>query len=159
MVIISDTGPLIALAKTHNLIILKKLFERVIITPSVFHELRIFSSKPGASELREAFEIQKWIEASEPIEVPPILGVLDPGEAESIVLAKKRNLVLLIDERKGRKIAKKENVKITGTGAVLLAAKQKGIIKKVSPIIDQFTEIGYRISNGLKEKILRLAQE
>jgi hypothetical protein len=47
MIIVSDAGPLIALAKTNHLNILRKLFEKVIIPPSVFDELRISTSRPG----------------------------------------------------------------------------------------------------------------
>ncbi|UCH95159.1 MAG: DUF3368 domain-containing protein [Candidatus Aminicenantes bacterium] len=160
MIIISDAGPLIALAKTKKLNILKRLFEKVKIPPSVFHELRITSSRPGAIEFIEAIEKNKWIEVIESAHVPHILlNVIDQGEAEAIALAKKEGLVLLIDERRGRKIAKKEKVKITGTGAVLVAAKKKGILKKVSPALNELLECGYRISKRLQKKILALAEE
>jgi len=160
MIIVSDAGPLIALAKTKKLDILKRLFEKVRIPPSVFHELRITSSRPGAAEFKEALEITKWIEVSTPVNIPHILlDAIEQGEAEAIALAKKEGLVLLIDERKGRKIAKKEKIKITGTGAILVAAKKKGIIKKVSPALNELLECGYRISKRLRKKILTLAEE
>lgn len=160
MVIISDAGPLIALSKTGNLNILKQLFKKVKIPPAVFEELKISSPRPGSIKLREAIEITKWIKISKPGRIPgTIMNSLDRGEAEAIVLAKKEGLVLLIDERRGRKFAKKESVKITGTGAVLAAAKQKGIIKNVSHVLNELMESGYRISNPLREKILQIAGE
>jgi predicted nucleic acid-binding protein len=160
MIIVSDAGPLIGLAKIRKLNILNKLFEKVKIPPSVFHELRITSSRPGAIEFKEAIEITKWIEVSDPVNIPHILlNAIEQGEAEAIALAKKEGLVLLIDERRGRKIAKKEKVKITGTGAVLVAAKKKGVIKKVSPVLNELLECGYRISGGLRKRILALAEE
>lgn len=160
MIIVSDAGPLIALAKTKKLDILKRLFKKVKIPPSVFHELRITSSRPGAIEFKEAIEITKWIEVSDPVHIPHILlDAIEPGEAEAIALAKKEGLVLLIDERRGRKIAQKEKVKITGTGAILAAAKKKGIIKKVDPALNELLECGYRISKRLRKKIMALAEE
>ncbi|MGD2091693.1 MAG: DUF3368 domain-containing protein [Candidatus Aminicenantes bacterium] len=48
---------------------------------------------------------------------------------------------------------------MTGTGAVLVAAKKKGIIEKVSPTLNELLECGYRISNRLQKKILALAEE
>ena len=137
VIIVSDAGPLIGLAKIRKLNILNRLFEKVKIPPSVFHELRITSSRPGAIELKEAIEITKWIEVSEPAHIPHILlNAIAQGEAEAIALAKKEGLVLLIDEKRGRKVAQKEKIKITGTGAVLVTAKKKGIIEKVSPTLD-----------------------
>jgi predicted nucleic acid-binding protein len=160
MIIVSDAGPLIALAKIRELNILNRLFEKVKIPPSVFHELRLTSSRPGAIEFKEAIEITKWIEVSDPAHIPHILlYAIEQGEAEAIALAKKDGLVLLIDERRGRKIANKEKVKITGTGAVLVAAKKKGIIKKVSPALNKLLGCGYRISNRLQKKILALVEE
>jgi predicted nucleic acid-binding protein len=160
MNIISDAGPLIALAKTKNLMILERLFEKVKIPPSVLYELRISTSQPGTFDLKAAVEKNKWIEVSSQVKVPPILmNSLDQGEAEAIILAKTEGLVLLIDERRGRRVAKKEKVKITGTGAVLVAAKQKGIIQRVSPILDDLVGCGYRISKSLQKKILKLAGE
>jgi len=136
------------------------LFEKVKIPPAVFNELRITSSRPGAIELKEAIEISKWIEVSDPSHIPNILfNAIEQGEADAIALAKKGRLVLLIDERRGRKIAIKEKVKITGTGAVLVAAKKKGIIEKVAPALDELLEFGYRISGALRKRILELAEE
>ncbi|NIM14576.1 MAG: DUF3368 domain-containing protein [Candidatus Aminicenantes bacterium] len=160
MIIVSDAGPLIALAKTNHLNILKGLFEKVIIPPSVFDELRISTSRPGANELKKAIERTKWLEVSGPVHVPGVpFNSFDKGEVEAIILAKTKKMVLLIDERRARRIAKKENVKITGIGAVLVAAKRKGIIKKVSLVLDELTEEGYRISKTLRKRILELAEE
>jgi predicted nucleic acid-binding protein len=159
-IIVSDAGPLIALAKTKNLDILKKLFEKIIIPPCVYDELRISTSRAGSDELRAVIETTKWLEVSKPVEVLPVLiNSLHQGEAEAIALAKQQGLVLLIDEKKGRKIAKKEKVKITGIGAVLVAAKRKAIINNVSSVIDELMTCGYRISKPLRQKILRLAEE
>ena len=160
MIIVSDAGPLIALAKTNHLNILQELFQKVIIPPSVFDELKISTSRPGANELKKAIERTKWLEVSGSVHVPGVpFNSFAKGEVEAIILAKTKKMILLIDERRARRIAKKENVKITGTGAVLVAAKRKGIIKKVSLVLDELTEEGYRISEGLRKRILELAEE
>jgi predicted nucleic acid-binding protein len=160
MIIISDAGPLIGLAKCNSLHILKSLFERVKVPPSVFQELKTSSSRPGTAQLKDAIETSGWLQVSGPVDVPKILlDSLGEGEAEAIVLAKMESLVLLIDERKGRRVALKENLRITGTGSVLVAAKMKEIISDVSPILDQLVQTGYRLSDSLRKKILELARE
>ena len=77
-----------------------------------------------------------------------ILNLLvDAGEAESIQLALKQNSnILIIDDRKGRKIAKSRDIRIIGTGGILIAAKRKGILDKVAPIMDDLADVGYRLS-------------
>lgn len=156
---VSDTGPLIALAKIGHLDILERLFKKILVPPSVLSELKISTSRSGAAEIGRAIEMG-WIEVSGPLKLPELLmNALDLGEAEAIILARNRGLVLLVDEKRGRKIARKEQVKITGTGAVLLTAKQKGIIQQVLPLIDDMKACGYRIANPLRQKILKLAHE
>ncbi len=160
LLIVSDAGPLIALAKTHCLHILKKLFAKIIIPPAIATELHLFSFKKGSELLRVAIYDDCWIEISEPLTPPQVLlNILGKGEAEAIFLAKKLKAILLIDEKRGRMIAQREGVKMTGTGAVLIAAKKSKIIKKVSTILNKFQDNGYHISPLLYKKILQLAGE
>lgn len=59
--------------------------------------------------------------------------IVDKGEASAIALAlETQNSILIIDERKGRKLARELNLEIIGTLRVLLLAKQKGIIPSKS---------------------------
>jgi predicted nucleic acid-binding protein len=53
-IIVSDAGPLIALAKTGQLYILERLFEKVLVPPSVLDELKISTSRSGAAEIKRA---------------------------------------------------------------------------------------------------------
>ena len=86
--------------------------------------------------------------------------VLDPGEAEAILLAEEVNCrFLLIDERKGRAIANRRGVPVVGIAGVLLAAKKRGLIDAVMPILKNLEQAGYRISAGLTKEIARLAGE
>ena len=86
--------------------------------------------------------------------------VLDPGEAEAILLAEEVNCkFLLIDERKGRAIANRRGVPVVGIAGVLLAAKKRGLIDAVVPILKNLEQAGYRISAGLTKEIARLAGE
>ena len=67
--------------------------------------------------------------------------------------------ILIIDDPRGRKIAKSRDIRIIGTGGILIAAKRKGILDKVVPIMDVRADVGYRLSPDLYQRILELADE
>jgi predicted nucleic acid-binding protein len=86
--------------------------------------------------------------------------LVDAGEAESIQLALEKNAnILIIDDRKGRKIAKSRDIRIIGTGGILIAAKRKNILDEVAPILDNLAGVGYRLAPDLCRRILELADE
>ena len=86
--------------------------------------------------------------------------LLDKGETEAILLAELVNCrFLLIDERKGRAVAKKRGIPIVGICGLLLLAKEKGFISKVMPPLNNLLNIGYRISPKLISQVLDRAQE
>jgi len=87
--------------------------------------------------------------------------VLDFAEAEAIALAVELDAdLLVIDEKKGRGIAKKINISITGLLGVLLIAKQKGMLKSVKDHMKHLQkEANFRISTATFEKVLALANE
>ena len=85
--------------------------------------------------------------------------LLDRGEAEAIVLAQSEEAKLLIDERKGRAVARRRGVTVIGTGGVLLLAKRADVIDQIAPILDELASHGYRLSDGLRGELLLLAGE
>jgi predicted nucleic acid-binding protein len=86
--------------------------------------------------------------------------ILDLGEAEAILLAEEVDCrFLLIDERKGRAIAKRRGARVVGTAGILLAAKKRVLIDTVLPVLTNLERAGYRMSTGLTNEITRLAGE
>ena len=55
MIIVADTGPLIALARIQRLSLLQQLYGEALIPPAVQHELQLSSHRPGAQVLILAF--------------------------------------------------------------------------------------------------------
>jgi len=93
MIVISDTSPLIALAKIDCLSCLPRLFEAVVVPPEVHQELSAKSGEGIPDILRMAGD---WLEVRSPKELL-ILG-LDAGETAAISLAlEKKSARLLID--------------------------------------------------------------
>ena len=91
---------------------------------------------------------------------PFLTAELDAGEAAVIALARELSLPVLMDERKGRKIAVLAfNVAVFGTGRILVEAKRHGFIERVRPAMEQMRAAGYFLSERLVQHIAREAGE
>ena len=160
-IVVADTGPLIALARAGYLELLQDLYHDILIPPAVHDELCLGSNRPGSKRIAEAVE-QGWLNIHKPSSntssFSELVLILDPGEAEAIVLAEEVDCkFLLIDERKGRAIAKRRGVPIAGIAGVLLAAKKQGFIDEVLPIIKYLEDACYRLSPALIKEIGNLS--
>ncbi|WP_232841791.1 DUF3368 domain-containing protein [Caldicellulosiruptor acetigenus] len=75
-------------------------------------------------------------------------------------MAKESNADLLImDEKKGRSVAKLLGLRLTGSLGILLKAKEVGLVSQIEPLIKKLIEENIRISPQLVEEILKQAKE
>jgi predicted nucleic acid-binding protein len=85
---------------------------------------------------------------------------LHSGEVEAMLLTRQLGADLLImDDGLARKYAKRLNITITGTVGVILQAKNKGIIPRVKPILDDMISNGFYLSEQIRRDILIVANE
>ncbi|MBW2078088.1 MAG: DUF3368 domain-containing protein, partial [Deltaproteobacteria bacterium] len=137
MIVVSDSTILIGLVKIGKLDLLKEIFSKVFIPEEVFKEVvERGKGKPGSEIIKEA----AWIEAKpvkDKIQVAFLLGSLEKGEAEVLVLARelKADLILL-DEEKARKSAVIAGFEIMGLLGLFILAKNLGLIHEVRPLVD-----------------------
>jgi predicted nucleic acid-binding protein len=152
---VSNTGPLIVLHETSLLWILKELYEEIMIPKAVYDEL--MKKSEGQKIIDE-----NWIQVTE-VEESDMLkfltNLLDKGEAETIILAKEKELPILIDEKKGRKVAKSLDLKIQGTLGSFVKAKKYGLIQSVKDCIFNVLTAGYYLNEGLINEILKISGE
>lgn len=160
-IIVADTGPLIALSTLELLSELSPLFETVYAPNAVIKEALYSRDKPGAIGIAEALD-KEWIR-SVAVPTTPTLKklavLLDAGESEALSLAKELGAIALIDERKGRRIAKAHNIPVTGTIAVLIAMKKSGLISSIKPLLNRLATRGYRLNPKLIDKVLIACNE
>ncbi len=160
-VVVADSGLLIALAIIDHLSLLSQLFSQVILPEEVFKECTVKPEMTGAMKIATA--VKRGDFAVVPVTASDQLNslsrVLDDGEAAAITLAEEHQSLLLIDERKGRKVASAKGLRIIGTGAILVQAKRKGMISEVQPLLDTLQHHGYRLSLPLYRRLIELAGE
>ena len=88
-------------------------------------------------------------------------GIVDLGEAEAIELAKElRADWLLMDERKGRRLAMREGLAVIGLLGVLLLAKRTQLIPSAAKLLVRLeVEAGIYLSADIKILALRTVGE
>jgi predicted nucleic acid-binding protein len=94
-------------------------------------------------------------------ETTRLAGLVDQGEAEAIELAKELHADrLLIDERKGRKLAADEGVPVIGLLGVVLLAKRRGLVQSARVLMTALrAEAGVYLSDDLVERALNSVGE
>jgi len=158
MIVICDSSPLIALSMLDSLHLLDSLFNEVVVPAAVFNELTTIP-KP------ESQSIAAWVQgkvaaATDRRLMQSFSLLLDVGESEALALYFEKNAdFLLIDEKKGRRVAVYNKINVVGTLGILLLAKQKGLIKAVKPLLKQLQQSYIRISEELYLKALAVAKE
>ena len=144
--IVSDSTTLIVLNNLGRLNLLK-VFNQVYIPQKVYEEVNF----------KKDFTLPHFIKVKR-IETNELYfyltKLLDERESEAITLAKELNLSLIIDEKKGRKIAKNLNIKIIGLLGILYLNYKKGFITKeeIKSFLDDAINNGYRISQRLLDE-------
>ena len=149
--VIVDAGPLIALAKIGRIGLMKRIFGHVFTTREVLAELGLATDAPGAAELQQAFD-DGWLATLPPNSPDESHPYLDAGEASCLVAASRHKVSLLvIDERLGRREARRLGIAITGTAGVLCFAKSRGFIRAVVPILEEMRTVGYFLGDKVIE--------
>lgn len=159
-VVVSDTSPIRALDHLRLTSLLQRLYGEVFIPPGVADELADPASAlpPLDWATIPGLRVQA---PSDSTKVTQLLQTLDQGEAEAIALALEINAsALLVDEREARSVALSLGLKPVGVLAMLVRAKEMGLIAAVRPLMDNVKSgIGFRISPALYAEITRLAGE
>jgi len=153
-----NTTPLISLAVINKLSLLDELFENVYIPMAVFKEATRKGKKHTASI--ESWGKNRTVDINDMKTKSALELTLDEGEAEVIVLAQEVGAdLVIIDEDKARKVAKRSGLNITGTIGLLLDAKKRGKITYIKPLLDRLKEDGIYISKNLYDNALSQSSE
>ncbi len=146
--IISDSTTLIILFDLERLELLSNLFSEVIIPKAVYDEISV-KQEITLPEFMKVKEVQPCDK------LDTLMMLLDTGESEAIVLALELEMPLIIDEKKGRKIALQEGIDILGLlGVVYLNIKKSYLTsEEAKAFLEDARSRGYRISQDLVDEM------
>ncbi len=151
----TNTTPLITLAGVGLLDLLPLLYGKVWAPRIVLDEYQT-KAPPTEPNLAQAL----WLTVVDAVIIDPTLPLLDVGEAAALSLAQTIGArLILLDERKARRIAARIGLQVAGTLAVLLRAKQQGLIAAIRPYITQMQSQGRRFHPDLIARLLEDACE
>lgn len=158
--VVSDSSPLIHLARIGRLGLLRQLFGEITIPQAVYREVVVEGrGKPGSEQIASAPWIRTASIRGETLK-RALLIFLDEGEAEAIVLAVEMNAdLVLLDEREARIQAKRLGLRVTGTLGILLKSKKAGLVENLREELAELKRTGFRISSTLEQEILNKAGE
>lgn len=153
MIIVSDTSPITSLLQIGRISILSALYQDVVIPVEVANELKRFHTALP--------DFIRVLPVTNRARLERLQSELDPGEAAAIALMLEgKGDLLLMDERRGRRVAAREGLAVVGVIGVLIEARQRGIINSLAAVIAELETIaGFRISPHLKQRVLQAAGE
>jgi predicted nucleic acid-binding protein len=169
MAVISNTSPLIALAKIRRLQLLKDLYGSVVMPPFVRVECIDNGREIGAPD---AYEIEKavqegWIKAATldrkwKTRVNNLMqrAPIGQGEAEALIIAREKGIPVVLDDADARALARALGIEHMGTLMIPYEAVIKGLIRydELVSILTGLSKVLW-VSPAVIAEILRKAQE
>ncbi len=157
--VISNTSPILYLYRIGAIHWLSKIFQKVWIPSAVSDELK--EGRERGYDVPDPNNYE-WLKLVNPHHIPSewLTSDLGAGELAAIALTLEYpESIVLLDDMLGRRTAKAAGLNVWGTLKVLLEAKQKRLIDKVEPFVNKLSDSGMWLSTGIRQRILKLADE
>jgi predicted nucleic acid-binding protein len=144
--VVSDSSPLVILAKLSCFPLLNRLFPRIYIASEVHHEVVVAGvGLPGASEVEKA----EWIEVKKLQNQADLLAAqqkhaLGAGELSTILLGKEIHAnAVLLDDYNARKLARSEGLQVQGSVGLLETLYLRGYLTDLRATFGQLLKHSY----------------
>ena len=143
-----NASPLIVLARVRQLGLLASLTDEIVIPQAVADEIQ---AGPTQDQAYQALTSGQFTIVNTP-PPPPELIAWDLGAGETAVLSlamAKSKWTAILDDAAARKCARSFSVPLKGTLAVVIMAKQKGLIPSAATVIKALVGGGCRLDDAV----------
>lgn len=146
--VVIDSTCLIALERIDQLALIPRIFPTIIAPPGV------------QSEFGVPLNWLTVLPVKNSVVVEALKTQLDDGESQAIALALELgNALLILDDKKARRVARQLELRVTGTIGVLIRAKRQGVISAIAPLLTALEKVDFRLTSALRYEALRLCDE
>lgn len=159
MILVLDASPLITLARTGSLDLLRQLADQIAIPDVVYAEsVSRTPGRPGSIEIAQAdWIMRRTVENRARVQL--LHTYVGLGEAEAIVLTREiRADAVVLDDATARRLAE-QRCRVVGLLGLLVVAKQHGLLSAVKPLLDTMRNSGFFVGDELYATILRQVAE
>jgi predicted nucleic acid-binding protein len=154
-----NASPVILLAKVEIIQFLPKLCDELVVPAGVAGEVQNIHITDAGKKWLEADE-KKFVRACPAIHPALMQWNGGAGEAEVISWALQNpGFMAILDDRRARALAEKNNVPVLGSLRVIVIAKERSLISKAKPALEKLRGVGAYLSNELIDRSIALAGE
>lgn len=161
--VVSNSSPLVYLAALDDFDLLRALFDEVAIPPAVFQEVAVDGAKfPVARQVIEARGTWIYMRSLRDDSQTAEFGKagLHAGESEALALALElQSEALLMDDGDAVKFARELGINVIRTTGIYRLAKQRGLIERLAPKLDELRSAGFWLRDDHYRVILNSVGE
>jgi predicted nucleic acid-binding protein len=157
VIIVSNSSPLITLARTGQLDLLRQLFGQIHIAEEVHREVVVRGAgRPAAEAVRSV----EWIKSHPPAPVAEMLRLralhpLGAGELATVLLARSLQADLaIIDERAARRLAQAGGLAVMGCVGLLETGFRRGLVLDLRQSYQELLAQGIRVDRRILDRSL-----
>ena len=157
MIVVSNSSPLITLARTGQLDLLRQLFGQIRIAEEVRQEVVVRGAgRPAAEAVRRA----EWIQSHPSAPAAEMLRLrslhsLGAGELATVLLARSLQADLaIIDERAARRLAQASGQAVMGCVGIIETGFRRGLVADLRRSYQELLAQGIRIDQQILNRSL-----
>jgi uncharacterized protein len=157
VIVVSNSSPLITLARIGRLELLRRLFGHIHIASEVREEVVVRGAgRPAAATVAST----DWIETHPPADANALAALrtmhaLGAGELATVLLARTLQADLaILDERSARRLAQAQNVAVMGYVGILERGYRRGFVPDLRDTYSCLLTHGIRIDGSILDQSL-----
>lgn len=156
---VADASPLIVLAKSGCLDLLQALQSPIAVPRSVADEIRAkVPPDPAAESLMDPALVSIIENPMAPERIQAWQLGLGETAVISACLERSGKTIAILDDLAARRCAESVGVPVTGTAGLVVAARRRGQVEDVRPIIQRLLDAGLFLSENLIRSIVERAE-